>query len=205
MTATSNTKAQKRGRPKGSDADVVILKGAATAFARLGYARCRIEDILLDAKASRTNFYRHFANKDDVYRQLVMRELRYAQQSLEEEIAGFPKKLSVEERVRRVIARDVEVALEAGPFLRTMFSETGNLDGYEELWKEKNQAFSALVSDLLAGTGLSRPDPLLLGAVLAGIEHVLISLHDMPGDNAQKQEHGETLIWKLFQPLIGDV
>ena len=132
------SKAQKRGRPKGSDADVVILKGAATAFARLGYARCRIEDILLDAKASRTNFYRHFANKDDVYRQLVMRELRYAQQSLEEEIAGFPKKLSVEERVRRVIARDVEVALEAGPFLRTMFSETGNLDGYEELWKEKN-------------------------------------------------------------------
>lgn len=189
------------GRPKGSNADTVILKGAAIAFSRLGYARCRIEDILQVAEASRTNFYRHFANKDDVYRQLVTRELRYARTSLEHVIATLPEGLDVEEKLRRVIARDVEIALEAGPFLRTMYAETGTLEGYEELWAEKNRYFRALISDLLEGTGLPRPDPLLLEAVLTGIEHVLVALNELPGAEPVRQARGEMLIRQLFTPL----
>lgn len=204
MSSTAQSERPRRGRPKGSKADIAILKGAAVAFARLGYARCRIEDILLDANVSRTNFYRHFASKDDVYRQLVKRELRYAQECLEATIAAFPGDLSMEDRIRRVIARDVEVALEAGPFLRPMFSETGNLEGYAEIWEEKNRSFNGLVSNLVVDAGLARPDPLLLGAVLAGIEHVLMALHDLPGDEAQKRARGEALIWKLFLPLLED-
>ena len=184
---------------------MVILKGAAIAFSRLGYSRCRIEDILQDAGASRTNFYRHFSSKDDVYRQLVTRELRYARESLQETIAGFAPDLGMEERIRRLIRRDVEVALEAGPFMRVMFSETGTIEGYEELWAEKNEFFNGLISDLFADAGLPRPDPLLVAAVLTGIEHILVALHDLPCDEAEKTSRGERLIWQLFLSLTEPV
>lgn len=192
----------KRGRPKGSKADVVILKGAATAFAELGYANCRIEDILLHAKASRTNFYRHFSSKDDVYRQLVVRELRFAEKKLTKVIAGFLPSETLEDRIQKLIEADVDVALAAGPFLRVMFRETGNIDGYQALWGEKTAFFKQMIAGIFTDAGLSRPDELLVEAVLTAIEHVLVSLHDLPITPDKKAERGVDLIARLFQPLI---
>ncbi len=44
-----------------------ILEGAGSAFARLGYGACRVEDIIEDAGVSRATFYKFFDSKEQVF------------------------------------------------------------------------------------------------------------------------------------------
>jgi len=43
-----------------------LLQAAAKAFAEFGYERTRISDIVQIAGVSHGNFYRHFADKDEI-------------------------------------------------------------------------------------------------------------------------------------------
>ncbi|RMF18064.1 MAG: TetR/AcrR family transcriptional regulator, partial [Candidatus Dadabacteria bacterium] len=63
---------RKRGRPRGSQARQRILQHAEQAFATRGYHGCTVEDILSASGVSRRTFYRHFANRDEVFRGLFV-------------------------------------------------------------------------------------------------------------------------------------
>jgi AcrR family transcriptional regulator len=50
-----------------------ILRGAAAAFARSGFAATSMEDVAAACGVSRLILYRHFASKEDLYRAVLQR------------------------------------------------------------------------------------------------------------------------------------
>ncbi|MGE4326408.1 MAG: TetR/AcrR family transcriptional regulator [Pseudodonghicola sp.] len=201
MTSTAPDTPRKRGRPRGSSIDRAILKGAARAFAAHGYAACRIEDILQAAGVSRTHFYRRFSNKDQLYRRLVARHLDYAQRRLRAVPQGFEADLPPQERLRRIIETDVEVAFEAGPFLTVLLRDLGRSEAHADLWREKDAFFLDLLTDMIDAAGYPRPEPLLLAAIISGIEHILVGLTETEIDPEIRRQSAVALIGQLLSAL----
>src|SRR6185436_712097 len=57
--------------------------GAAKAFGELGYAKARVEDILLAADVSRPTFYKVYRTKDEVFEALSDRHHREIRERIE--------------------------------------------------------------------------------------------------------------------------
>ena len=202
VEATENTARRGRGRPRGSNVDGVILKGAATAFATHGYDACRVEDILRACGVSRTHFYRHFSNKEHVYSQLVIRQLDYAERKLGEVHAEFTPDEPLDSRLRKLIRRKVEIALESGPFLAVMIRDLSRNDKHQDLWEAKHRFFCDLLSGLLIEAGCVRPDPLLVAGVICGAEHILVGLSQCGEGQEAIIDRGIALIAPLVSATV---
>ncbi len=202
-TATP-TSASKRslGRPKGSRADVAILKGAANAFAEKGFHLCRVEDILESAQVSRTNFYRFFKSKEHVFEQLVTRELDYLKRAISQLEQQFTDADPPEERLRRIVEKDVEAAMEAGPFLKVLLVDTPNLNDYRPRLEETDNYFCGLISDTIESMGQPRPEPLLVKSVFAAARTILVELSTSNQSIEQKQQQATQLIMRLMSALV---
>ncbi len=190
------------GRPRGSRADVAILKGAANAFAEKGFHRCRVEDILESAQVSRTNFYRFFKSKEQVFEQLIRRELNYFKRAISQLEQQFSEADRPEERLRQIVEKDVEVALEAGPFLKVLLVDTPHLSDYRPLLEESDSYFSELISDTLESMGQPRPEPLLMKSILIAGRTILVELSASNQTTEQKQQQAIRLIMQLLSALI---
>jgi len=157
---------------------------------------------------SRTHFYRRFSNKDQLYRRLVARHLDYAQRRLRAVPQGFETDLSPQERLRRIIETDVEIAFEAGPFLTVLLRDLGRSEAHADLWQEKDAFFLALLSDMIDAAGYPQPEPLLLAAIISGIEHILVGLTETEPDPEIRRQRAVALIGQLLSALrapgIGD-
>jgi AcrR family transcriptional regulator len=107
-----------------------ILRGAARAFARSGFAGTSMDDVAVEVGVSRLIVYRHFDSKEELYRAVLQRVFnRHA----EEFVAG-------------VEARDAR-ALGAGAHLVVAREWP---DGYVLLWRHaaREPQFAAYASEL---------------------------------------------------------
>ena len=76
-----------------------IFEAAAKAFARRGYAGAAVDEIAEEAGFSRGAFYFNFTSKDDLFLQLIERQLRYLTEDAHSIISGSS---SAEETLRRL-------------------------------------------------------------------------------------------------------
>src|SRR5207247_7341758 len=65
-----------------------ILRGAATAFARTGYAATSMEDVAAASGITTLIVYRHFDSKEDLYRAVLQ---RVSDRLAEEFVAGMQR------------------------------------------------------------------------------------------------------------------
>ena len=151
-----------------------ILRGAARVFGERGYGATSVEAILEAAHVSRRTFYRTFRSKEDVLRTLFDRSVQRLLRAVREQ--ADPKK----DRQALVVA-SVEAYLRvhanAGPLARVLLLEQFAPDS--PLAVQRNKAlstFSKLLSSAAEGAGQPTPDPVLVAAVVAGINQVCVQM-----------------------------
>lgn len=151
-----------------------ILRGAAKVFGERGYSASSVEAILEAAEVSRRTFYRTFRSKEDVLRtlfdnsvQMLLRAVRDA--SSERKVPRDTAASAVEAYLR--------VHANAGPLARVLLLE--QFSPGSPLAEQRNRAFatfSKLMTQASANAGRAPADPLLVAAVVAGINQVCVQM-----------------------------
>lgn len=88
-----------------AERQAAILKGAATAFARAGFAATSMEDVAAAAGITKLIVYRHFDSKEELYRAVLQ---RVSDRLVEEFVAGVRRHggRGVAARALLVVARE---------------------------------------------------------------------------------------------------
>jgi AcrR family transcriptional regulator len=151
-----------------------ILRGAAKVFGERGYGGTSVEGILASAEVSRRTFYRTFRSKEDVLRTLFDNSVRMLVRAVRE--AADARKSRHELAVSAVDAY-IKVHADAGPLARVLLLE--QFSPGSPLAAQRNRAhttFTKLIANAAAGGGQPAPDPILVAAVVAGINQVCVQM-----------------------------
>jgi AcrR family transcriptional regulator len=151
-----------------------ILRGAARVFGERGYSATSVEAILEAAHVSRRTFYRTFRSKEDVLRTLFDRSVQLLVRTVREQ--ADPSKSRQQLLVSGVEAY-LRVHANAGPLARVLLLE--QFSPGSPLVAQRNRAlstFSKLLSSAAEGAGQKAPDPVLVAAVVAGINQVCVQM-----------------------------
>jgi AcrR family transcriptional regulator len=151
-----------------------ILRGAARVFGERGYSATSVETILEAAQVSRRTFYRTFRSKEDVLRTLFDRSVQRLIRAVRE--AADPGK-SRHELVVASVEAYLRVHANAGPLARVLLLEQFSPES--PLAAQRNRAlstFTKLIASAAVGAGQKSPDPVLVAAVVAGINQVCVQM-----------------------------
>ena len=151
-----------------------ILRGAAQVFGERGYGASSVEAILAAAEVSRRTFYRTFRSKEDVLRTLFDNSVQVLIRAVKQ--AGEPGQSAYERRAAAVEAY-IQVHANAGALARVLLLE--QFSPGSPLAVQRNRAhatFSKLISNVAVGVGRSAPDPVLVAAIVAGINQVCVQM-----------------------------
>jgi AcrR family transcriptional regulator len=151
-----------------------ILRGAAHVFGERGYGATSVEAILVEAQVSRRTFYRTFRSKEDVLRTLFDKSVQLLVRAVRD--AADPKKSRHDSVVSSVEAY-LRVHANAGPLARVLLLEQFSPES--PLAAQRNRAlstFTKLIAGAAVGAGRSAPDPVLVAAVVAGINQVCVQM-----------------------------
>ena len=151
-----------------------ILRGAASVFGERGYSATSVEAILEAAHVSRRTFYRTFRSKEDVLRTLFDRSVNRLVRAVRAQ--ADPTKTRYELVVASVEAY-LRVHANAGPLARVLLLEQFSPES--PLVAQRNRAlstFSKLLTSAAEGAGQKTPDPVLVAAVVAGINQVCVQM-----------------------------
>jgi AcrR family transcriptional regulator len=198
---------RRKGSRKVTVADATrerILAGAAEAFARLGLASTRVEDILQAADVSRPTFYKAFDSKDDLFEALSERHHRDIRERIIRSLAGvsdptaqlaattdaFLRWRAELGAIGRVL--DVEARI---PGSRIAHHRVKTLDEMAALFAERTRA---------AGRG--DVDPVLYYALIAAMERVadvLLSKHPVSDEALSRAKRNalRILVGSLAAPV----
>jgi AcrR family transcriptional regulator len=152
-----------------------ILEGAARAFGKLGYAAVRVEDILLEAKVSRPTFYKLYGTKEEVFQTLSERHHR----EIRELIRQVPRAKT--SAPLAILEGMVSVFLHwraaLGPVGRVLDTEARTPGSCIAAERQKTlREMTALMNELLTLHGRKPVDPVLIVALIAGLESVADAL-----------------------------
>lgn len=151
-----------------------ILRGAATVFGVRGYGASSVEAILDAAQVSRRTFYRTFRSKEDVLRTLFDNSVQRLVRAVRE--AGGERGANPQPRAAAVEAY-LRVHANAGPLARVLLLE--QFSPGSPLAESRNRAFATftrLMTLASAESGKAPPDPVLVAAVVAGINQVCVQM-----------------------------
>jgi AcrR family transcriptional regulator len=151
-----------------------ILRGAAQVFGERGYGASSVEAILDAAQVSRRTFYRTFRSKEDVLRSLFDRSVQMLVRAVREENDKRKNRL---ELAQAGVEAYIRVHANAGPLARVLLLEQFAPDS--PLVEQRNRAmetFIRLISKASATSGGQPPDPILVAAVVAGINQVCVQM-----------------------------
>jgi len=176
----------RRGRPAGSTARVTILEGAAQAFAESGFHDCTVASILSASTVSRTNFYRFFDNKEQVFEALLDQRFDYLDKQMQQAFADTKAIRSNEEKIDHVSMIYLQACFDAGPLLRVLLQETFTVPEHQRLREHTLARFRRGISTLIMQAGYRKPDPLLLEAILAGIERIVLVTSKRKASSSEK-------------------
>jgi AcrR family transcriptional regulator len=196
-----STARKKAGEPTG-DVDPIrqrILRGAAKAFGERGFGGTSVEAILDAAQVSRRTFYRVFRSKEDVLRalfdnsvQMLLRAVREASQA----------NLSRGDLAQAAVEAYVGVQAKAGPLARVLLLEQFSPDS--PLIEQRNRAL-AMFTDLLTSASAEKdrpaPDPVLVSAVVAAINHVCVRMASAHREGTWDVERAKRAILRILFAL----
>lgn len=151
-----------------------ILRGAAQAFGERGYGATSVEVILEAAQVSRRTFYRAFRSKEDVLRTLFDNSVQMLLGAVRGSVEGRKDRA---ERAQAAVEAYVRVHANAGPLARVLLLEQFSPDS--PLGEQRNRAlaaFNTLLTKASAQPGRPAPDPVLVAAIVAGINQVCVQM-----------------------------
>jgi TetR/AcrR family transcriptional regulator len=197
-------RSRRMGRPPADySARDVIVRGAADAFGRLGYARTSVEDILAAAGVSRRTFYRVFRSKDEVFHVLFDRAVETALGLIRDAVAGAGTPAA---KVAAGLQAYLGAHLAIGPLARVLLLEQfppGSTFGRRR--EAAVEAFIQLIDHEVRGLRRERLDPLLIRGVVAAIDHVAIHLVGESRSGAFDAERGQRVMYRILAAsLAGD-
>jgi AcrR family transcriptional regulator len=153
-----------------------ILRGAASAFGRLGYASARVEDIVRESGISRPTFYKLFESKDDVFLALSERHHRTIRERLSEAFASGSEPLA---QIDRALESFLRWRAELGPVGRVLDLEARSPGTLLVDQRRRTLAHVlGLVQQGLKRAGRAPVDPALLRALIAATENIADELFD---------------------------
>ncbi len=151
-----------------------ILRGAAQVFADRGYGPTAVEAILEAAQVSRRTFYRAFRSKEDVLRALYDNSVQMLVRAVRD--AGDRRKDRVE-RAHAGVEAYIRVHANAGPLARVLLLEQFAPGSPLATQRDRAMAtFIKLISRASAHPGQPEPDPILVAAVVAALNHTCVQM-----------------------------
>jgi AcrR family transcriptional regulator len=191
------------GRPPADySARDVIVRGAAEAFGRLGYARTSVQDILQAAGVSRRTFYRVFRSKDDVFHVLFDRSVETTLQLIRDAVAAADTPAA---KVEAGLQAYLGAHLAIGPLARVLLLEQfppGSTFGRRR--EAAVEAFIQLIEHEYRGLRRERIDPLLIRGVVAAIDYVAIQLVGESRQGAFDAERGRRVMVRILAASLAD-
>lgn len=171
------TKRQKRVVARGSVTAATrerILSGAAKAFGELGYAKVRVEDILLAADVSRPTFYKVYRTKDDVFEALSERHHREIRERIE---LAAKESSSPIEQIEGMVDAFLRWRAGLGPVGRVLDLEARTPGSMLARHRRATlRAVARLSEEQLKVAGRPPPDPVVIPALIAAMESLADSL-----------------------------
>jgi AcrR family transcriptional regulator len=150
-----------------------ILGGAAEVFRKKGVEAATVEDILVAAGVSRRTFYKAFANKEDV---LVGLHRELSQIFLTAMRASMQAASTPLERVSRCIDVYLLAAQRSGGLMLALQAEALRPGKLAERRRAVLADLRGLMEEGARALGRAPPDPLLLDALINGMESVVRTL-----------------------------
>lgn len=151
-----------------------ILTGAAKAFGELGYAKARVEDILLAADVSRPTFYKVYRTKDDVFEALSDRHHREIRERIERAVKGVSDPL---EQITGMVDAFLRWRAGLGAVGRVLDLQARTPGSRLARHRRATlRAVARLSEEQLKAAGRAPVDPVLIQALIAAMESVADSL-----------------------------
>lgn len=152
-----------------------VLAAAAIVFARLGYKKTRVEDILEAAGIARRTFYKHFQNKDEVLAgiyEVATAELLGAVRDHAERGGGKPTRA-----IRGALDAYLDYHVENAALVRVLTEEGVRADSPLAPLRRRFRAdLVRMVGDAIEAETGRRHDPLLYLGLLSALEGISLEL-----------------------------
>lgn len=160
-----------RSNPKPRDrAEDKLLRGTASAFAAKGSHALTVEDILTASGVSRPTFYKCFADKQAAVEAVVRAANRALVDALKAAVASAP---TPPHKLAAAVDAYLDWGIEQGAFAARLYSEMGLMNSAASRERQRTLAAIARLiqreGSVLASPA-ALPDPLLLTALVTGIE-----------------------------------
>ena len=182
MTENSH---RRRGRPANEALGQTIADAACDLFVELGFQATTLDKVAQRAKISKLSIYRHFENKEDLFRAAIAARChQFAPQALFEGIDGSAEDqlMAVGSSLLRTLLRPDVRSVEA-----MVMADTTNQKSLSKLHYEAGPAhviaqIEALLRQLHAKAVLNVPDPLqsarLFAALFKGSDLLIVARFD---------------------------
>jgi AcrR family transcriptional regulator len=170
-------------RVRGEDTLRRILDAGRECFARLGYARARVDDIVEVAGVSHGSFYVYFRNKEDLLHRLAV-ECGAVLRELTAELEAMPRPID-REALRDWVARFVAAYQLDGPVIQIWLDNRDADPLMQELANSSLGPLSDALGRMVAPELADALDPGLAGVgLLSLLERLSSYLRDAPQDLA---------------------
>lgn len=172
-----------------------LLAGAVTAYAERGSHALTVEDILAASGVSRPTFYKCFADKHAAIAAVLREANNLLLADIEKAVAQAP---DAQAKIAAAVDAYLNWGLTQGALAVRLYAEMSAADSCAG--KERQRTLIALTDLVLREAkattlppGTAMPDPLLLAAVVRGIETLGESLFAHPRGIARARVHDHAL------------
>lgn len=192
----------KRGRPTGSKAGVDIKLGAMQAFAQYGFNNCTVAHILEASGCSRTNFYRFFKSKEEVFVRLVFASLKSLEEKLTASVTNNQELATFEAQLEYFFQVYYDYCFSFGDLVPVMFEAEKSHPEHRHICDGIRSAQIKLIAQLLRSNGKSVPELLLMEALVAGSERIINGLSAQKSSAQDKAKKAVSLSMAMYTPVL---
>ncbi|MDQ6900447.1 MAG: TetR/AcrR family transcriptional regulator [Candidatus Dormibacteraeota bacterium] len=192
--AADRARAPARRRPGRLTSAAVIMEAATTLFLRKGYAGTSMDEIAAVAGVSKQTIYTHFADKERLFSDLILRNAARADEFVDQVGGILADSLDLEKALLELGRRYIDLVIrpEVLQLRRLVIGEAGNFPDLAETYYQRvpERVLATLASNLgrLAGQGLLRMDDPMLAA-----NHFVALILWVPLDRAMFHTEQESL------------
>jgi AcrR family transcriptional regulator len=147
-----------------------LLDAGIQVFGSKGYHAARVDDIVKVAKTSHGTFYLYFANKDDLFRALVV-DVSNEMNALVDSIGDLTPDEAGFAMLREWLERFGELHRQFGPVIRAWTEAEIDSSAFGRLGSDLLGGFTAALGDRIARSSANVPEPQLAAlAIVAMME-----------------------------------
>lgn len=205
MTKTSakqGGKSERRGRPKGSTVREDILENAGAAFVKQGYHACTVEHILYETGVSRTNFYRFFKNKEEVFEAIFQDKIEKLFSQMMAAERTVPDKASARERLDLSLQSYLEACFSVEDLLPILILESQSLPKSRKIKETVLKGFLDRITNTAFRIGGKKPDSLLVEGFMAATDRILLVESQKQSSSDDKVARSKAAILKFFEVFL---